>query len=105
MTVLPLKRLCNAILICSSLKLSSAEVGSSSKMIFGFLSIILAIASLCFCHHDNLTHLSPISVSSPFSNSRINSHFARDITDFMRSCRDKSIICPFSFVLFLWTVC
>jgi hypothetical protein len=61
--------------INSSLKLSSAEVGSSRSIIFGFLSIILAIANLCFCHQDNLIHLSQISVSSHFLNSYINSHF------------------------------
>lgn len=76
MTVFPLKRLCSAIFISSSLKLSSADVGSSRRMIFGFLSIIFAIANLCFCPPLNLTPLSPISVSNPCSNSRINSHLA-----------------------------
>jgi hypothetical protein len=62
--------------IFSSEKLSSAEVGSSSKIISGFLINILAIASLCLCHPDNLIHFSQISVSSHFSYSNTNSHSA-----------------------------
>lgn len=55
--------------ICSSLKLSSADVGSSKITIFGFFNIIFAIANLCLCHQDSFTHLSPISVSSQFGRS------------------------------------
>jgi hypothetical protein len=59
---------------------SSAEVGSSSKIIFGFLSIIFAIASLCFCPQDSFIHLSQISVSNQFGRSFINSHLEDLIT-------------------------
>jgi hypothetical protein len=68
MTVFHVKRLLNAILTSSSLKLSSAEVGSSKRIIFGFFSIILAIASLCFCHQESLTHFSQICVWSQYGN-------------------------------------
>jgi hypothetical protein len=39
---------------------SKAEVGSSKMIISGFFKKILAIANLCFSHHDNLTHFSQI---------------------------------------------
>jgi hypothetical protein len=48
--------------ISSSEKLSKALVGSSKRIIFGSFKNILAIANLCLCPHDNLTHLSQISV-------------------------------------------
>jgi len=64
-TVLHLNSLCSAADIFSSLTESRAEVGSSSNSISGFFKNILAIASLCLCHPDNLTPFSPISVSKP----------------------------------------
>jgi hypothetical protein len=63
-TVLSLNKLCIALVICSSEKLSSAEVGSSKIIILGFFRNILAIANLCLCHQLNLIHLSHISVST-----------------------------------------
>jgi hypothetical protein len=58
-----------ALVICSSEKLSSAEVGSSKMIIFGSFKNIFAIASLCFCHHESFTPRSQICVSSPFGSS------------------------------------
>jgi hypothetical protein len=54
--------------------LSSDDVGSSSISIFGFFKNILAIANLCFSHHDNFNHFSHISVSIHFSNHFIRSY-------------------------------
>jgi hypothetical protein len=71
-----LKSLCIAFVIFSSEKLSSAEVGSSSKIISGFLINILAIANLCLCHPESLIHFSPISVFIHFSYSNTKSHSA-----------------------------
>ena len=84
-TVLHLNRLCIAIVICSSEKLSSALVGSSRIMILGSLRNIFAIANRCLCHPDNLIHFSHISVSSHAGKSYINSHFASLITVFIFS--------------------
>jgi len=75
-TVLPLKSTSSASVIASSEKLSSAEVGSSRRIISGFLRNIFAIASLCFCPHESLTPLSPICVSIHFLSSKTKSHFA-----------------------------
>ncbi len=76
MTVLSLKSSSSAIVIASSEKLSSAEVGSSRRMISGSFKNIFAIASLCFCPHESLTPSSPISVSSPCSSSKTKSQWA-----------------------------
>jgi hypothetical protein len=51
----------------SSVLLSSAEVASSSTIIFGFLRKSLAIFSLCLSHPESLSHLSQIIVSSHLS--------------------------------------
>ena len=64
-------------MIASSLNESSALVGSSRRMISGFLRNILAMARRCFCHPESLTHLSPISVSSHCSISKTKSQWAR----------------------------
>ena len=66
----------SAMVIASSEKLSSAEVGSSSSMISGSFKNIFAIASLCFCPPLNRTHRSQISVSSPCSSSKTKSQWA-----------------------------
>gem|GEM_PF-2777809 len=75
-TVLPLNRLLNALAISSSEKLSNELVGSSKKTILGSLRKSLAIANLCFCPQLNLTHFSPIWVSSHSLKPYMNSHFA-----------------------------
>lgn len=74
-TVLFLKRLLNASVICSSDILSSAEVGSSRNMIRGFLRKSFAIANLCFCPPLSLTPFSQIWVSSQSLNPYTKSHF------------------------------
>ena len=76
MTVRPSKSVSSASVICSSEKLSSADVGSSRRMISGFFRNILAMARRCFCPPESLTQRSPISVSSPSFISKTNSHFA-----------------------------
>ena len=48
-----------------SLSVSSADVASSSKRIFGFLISALAMATLCFCPPLNCVPLSPTFVSYP----------------------------------------
>mmetsp|Transcript_3898 Transcript_3898/g.5895 ORF Transcript_3898/g.5895 Transcript_3898/m.5895 type:complete len:101 (-) Transcript_3898:516-818(-) len=46
-----------------SLSLSSAEVASSRRRIFGFFKRVRAIAIRCFCPPDNCAPLSPTCVS------------------------------------------
>jgi hypothetical protein len=58
-----------AFVICSSEKLSSADVGSSKIIIFGFFKNIFAMANLCFCHPESFTPRSHICVSKPFGKS------------------------------------
>ena len=56
--------------VCSS----KAPVGSSAKIMFGFLTIALAIATLCFCPPDNsVTFL--VSYSDNPTRSRISRTF------------------------------
>ena len=76
MTVRHSNSVSSASVIFSSLNESSAEVGSSRRMISGFLRKIFAIARRCFCHHESRTHFSHISVSRPFSMSKTKSHWA-----------------------------
>mmetsp|Transcript_4936 Transcript_4936/g.9416 ORF Transcript_4936/g.9416 Transcript_4936/m.9416 type:complete len:98 (-) Transcript_4936:2525-2818(-) len=50
---------------------SRADVASSSKRIFGFLTKALAMAILCFCPPESCTPRSPTSVSYPCGNPSI----------------------------------
>jgi hypothetical protein len=68
-TVFHTNNFSNDSLRASSEKLSRAEVGSSSIIISGFFKNNFAIASLCFCHPESLTHLSQICVSNQSLNS------------------------------------
>ena len=85
-TVLHVNKLFIAFVTSSSAKLSNALVGSSSRMILGSLSMILAIANLCLCPPDSLTHFSQISVSNQCFKLYIHSHFASVITFSRRFC-------------------
>ena len=76
-TVRPSKSSSSATVIASSENESRALVGSSSRMISGSLRNILAMASRCFCPHESLTPLSPISVSSHLFRSNTKSQWAR----------------------------
>ena len=86
-TVRPTKSRSSASVIASSEKLSKALVGSSSKIISGSFRNIFAIASRCFCPPESRTPRSPISVSSHFSSSNTNSHFAS-----LRACMSLSSV-------------
>ncbi len=102
-TVLSLKRVSSALVICSSEKESSALVGSSSRIISGFFRKILAMASRCFCPQLSLTHLSQISVSRPLSRSNTKSHCA-SLRASMSCCSSISRLCfdVLCFVFFSW---
>ena len=82
-TVLPTNKLFRACVTSSLFSLSRAEVGSSNSMMSGFFIMILAIASLCLCHHESLMPFSHISVSSQFGKSYIHSQRESFITWFM----------------------
>jgi hypothetical protein len=98
-TVLHLNNLCIAFVIFSSEKLSSAEVGSSSNIISGFLINILAIANLCLCHPDNLIHFSQISVSIQASYSNTKSHSASFKASIISSSEASSFTLAWRFSL------
>ena len=61
--VLSLETLSKFFCISFSVLLSSADVASSKKNIFGFFKIVLAIATLCFSPPDYFNPLSPTIVS------------------------------------------
>ena len=63
--VLSLETFSKFFCISFSVLLSSADVASSKKNIFGFFKIVLAIATLCFSPPDNFNTLSPTMVSKP----------------------------------------
>jgi hypothetical protein len=75
-----LNKLCIALVINSSEKLSRADVGSSKIIILGSFKNIFAIANLCFCHQLNFIHLSQISVFIQLESLFIKSHFVNFIT-------------------------
>ena len=69
MTVVFLKILLIPCRIFSSVSVSTADKLSSKIRIEGFLIIALAIERRCFCPPDNVTPLSPITVSYLLGNS------------------------------------